>query len=531
MDDRQINIVPVFNYGYPWTCHNKIYCKGYAFADGNYLEGEALHDYFSDIKGQYEFSKKTAALNGCFSIVIEKDDLIYAAVDKIRMFPLFYLIRSGKIWLSDDAGTIANSAGLVPDKISVSEFLATGVVPGKYTLAKDVFQIPAGQCLYINKKNMEVRQEVFFTYATKEIRDIGYNNARDELIERFRKSFQRLFDSLENKQIAIPLSGGFDSRFIAVMCKELGMKNVVCFTFGKKNNIEAVYSERVARTLGYKWLFIEHTPRVVDSYFETETFKKYYPFVANYSSQFMMQQYFAVKYMKEQLNYDKDTVFLPGFAGDLLGGSHITKYNLMQNMSSVAVNKRLFRDQFNLIRPGYKYKDAIIQRISNTTMESAHKYIPYTVYEDWDMKEKLAKYLVNSSKVYSFFGFQYRLPFLDDELVDFFKKLPYGFKMNRLLYFDVLQNHFFKKHNVCFDQELQPDPVIFKRQYYKEIIKKYIPYCIKRLFYNEPDYSNYAYITSFMADDMKKNHIKFNSKARYYNSIIAQWYVNTLFIK
>ncbi len=529
MDSPQINIILIFNYGYHWISRGGVHVKGYGFENDNYLEGESLCAYFLNIKDQQEFIKKIISLNGCFSVIIEKEDVVWAAVDRIRMFPLFYFRKDNILWLSDDVETITREAGNVKlDDVSISEFLATGVVPGAYTLALDVFQIPTGNHLWINKKSLDVNTDMYFTYATKIIRDIKYNEARNELIEKFKSNFKRLFDSLRNKNIAIPLSGGFDSRFIAVMCKEFGVKNVICFTFGKKENPEVAYSESVAKKLGFKWLFIEYTPELIDSYYNSEVFHNYYRFAANYSSQFMMQQYFAIKYIKETLKFSEDTVFLPGFAGDVLGGSHITKYRLKNEMNIEKIHKRLYVNQFNLICPKRKYKGNILKRINNTIIKNKAHYIPYSVYEDWDFKEKQSKFIVNSAKAYSFFGYQYRFPFLDNDLVEFFKSLPLQYKMNRVLYFDVLQNYFFKKYSLNLSEEFQPNPWVYKFQYFKDRVKTFLPEFFKRKLYGYADNMNYSYITQFMVNDMKEKKMPINTNVKYKNSIISQWYINNI---
>ena len=45
---------------------------------------------------------------------------------------------------------------------------------------------------------------------------------------------KKLSKSCEGKQIAIPLSGGYDSRLIASGLHKIGFKNVICFSYGLK---------------------------------------------------------------------------------------------------------------------------------------------------------------------------------------------------------------------------------------------------------------------------------------------------------
>ena len=46
---------------------------------------------------------------------------------------------------------------------------------------------------------------------------------------------------------------------LAVLLKEVGVNNVICFTYGSYNHPEVVKSKEVAEKLGFKWLFCEYT--------------------------------------------------------------------------------------------------------------------------------------------------------------------------------------------------------------------------------------------------------------------------------
>ena len=50
----------------------------------------------------------------------------------------------------------------------------------------------------------------------------------------------------------LPLSGGLDSRFLAVVAAESGLE-VRAFTFGSKNWYETIYARQVAQKLGLPW--------------------------------------------------------------------------------------------------------------------------------------------------------------------------------------------------------------------------------------------------------------------------------------
>jgi asparagine synthase (glutamine-hydrolysing) len=54
--------------------------------------------------------------------------------------------------------------------------------------------------------------------------------------------------------------------------------------------------------------------------------------------------------------------------------------------------------------------------------------------ELFDFNERQAKFIVNAVRVYEFFGYEWRIPFWDMELVNFFLKVPIEHRINQKLY-------------------------------------------------------------------------------------------------
>ena len=80
-----------------------------------------------------------------------------------------------------------------------------------------------------------------------------YMNKLDEVINEI---FGRLTKKLKNKNIFIPLSGGFDSRLVLAKLHEHGYKNIKCFSYGLKNNSDALIAKKVSKMIGVEWFFM-----------------------------------------------------------------------------------------------------------------------------------------------------------------------------------------------------------------------------------------------------------------------------------
>ena len=300
---------------------------------------------------------------------------------------------------------------------------------------------------------------------------LGMKNAFD-------RAAIRLKESIGDAIPILPLSGGFDSRLIACILKDIGYNNVICFTFGRKTH-EVSISEKVAKILGFTWYFIDYEQlEIRDDFLEDKEFNAYFQYAARLTSMFFLQEYQAMTYLREHSLIPENSVFLPGHSGDLLGGSQFVKV-FPPKLRKNQVIKHIFHSKY--IYFPVKTADAVIyKRRIGESLGKFDGYIPYSVFEDWDVHEKIAKFIINSSSVFTFFGFQVRFFFWDEELVDYFRCLPPEFKKYKKLYDQCLKDYFFDRHGVSFEKELTASPLVLFIQKLKDSIKISLP---KRLKY------------------------------------------------
>lgn len=81
----------------------------------------------------------------------------------------------------------------------------------------------------------------------------------DKLLEVLLQATKRLVAYAQGRPIVIPLSGGWDSRTIALALKKVGYEPLIAFSYGKPKNAEAEVSRDVASQLGIPWLFAEYS--------------------------------------------------------------------------------------------------------------------------------------------------------------------------------------------------------------------------------------------------------------------------------
>ena len=120
--------------------------------------------------------------------------------------------------------------------------------------------------------------------------------------------------------------------------------------------------------------------------------------MAQLSSMPFLQDYFAIKYIKENRLVYRDTIFITGHSGDTIAGSHLTGKFRKSDKLLKAISE-IFNSYYNLsILPG---KSEFLKIIKNQM--TTDDYFTYSVFGDWILEKMQAKFIINSECVYDFF--------------------------------------------------------------------------------------------------------------------------------
>lgn len=491
-------IKPEHDKGFLWYESDGIYVKGFLFNDQDHLLKEkTLISYFQGVVSPKDFKNRLYAANGQFAVIINKGDEVYFSVDRTRTFPLVYSLSEKKLIVSDSSLIASGGKPELYDN-SIQEFLTTGYVLGKKSLIKNVSQLIGGE--FVHYKN-KITTDSFFDYKkTKQL------STAKPLLEKELKSVldnlgNRLIKVLNGRTAVIPLSGGYDSRLIAALLTKNNYKNIICFTYGVPSSYEVKTSRKVAQQLKLPWHFVHYNKTLINGFIETEEFHEYYPYATNYVSSFFTQDYFAVRYLKQNNLIPKDSVFIPGHSGDLLAGGSIPKDLTEENLLSYILKRHFNLRKINTAQYTEKIKETFIGGR------------PFEEFDNWNFKERQGKFIINSNRVFEFFGHKHLIPLWDKELILFFQNLELSFKINQNLYNKVLFNSYF-----------QPLKIDFKKPNYPYLIKKTIGLKNRLYRYVFCDPTNFKYIASqFIRDEELK--VKWNSTTININTVQTTWYI------
>jgi len=383
-------------------------------------------------------------LTGHYAFIIDSPHFMIACADKIRSYPIFYAKTSDGFYISNSAIDLQANANLTEfDNDSVLEFQMSGFVTGSNTLYKGLKQLQGGEFLFYKKNNNKLLVERHFTYFPSSLFELSEENLLKKHDEAINLTFSKLVDSLDGAPVWIPLSGGLDSRLILAKMIESGYDNINTFTYGIPQLWEVKYAREIAKSAKIKWQFILYDPHQIKKIYHTVEREKYYRFGSGLCSVPFVNEYFALNFLIETQIIPEDSVIINGQSGDFLTGGHIPA-GLEKTENSIVSFEYLINlitekhfslwsnlkssDNLKIIKE--KIRKAILPFISGSmSLDNAA-----CAYELHEWQERQCKYVVNGQRVYDWFGFDWRLPLWSDELMKFWRDVPWRIKFGQRLY-------------------------------------------------------------------------------------------------
>ena len=436
--------------GHPgWIVTGHSHARGQAFHGDSFLDARGLAAMFDAAPTADAWCALLPRLNGCFAVATHRHGELLAAVDRLRSIPLFFRSSQTGVSLSDEAQHLRadfGPAGL--DDVAISEFRLCGYVTGAGTLDAAVRQLRPGHFLHASNESSTTAASRYYAFQHHAF----FDEDEQPLFERMRdvheRTFRRLIESSQGRPIVVPLSGGYDSRLIAVSLRDAGVKDVLCYTYGTEANWEPRISRDLAAYLGFRWLFVPYSAALWQAWAATPEFNDYFSTAGNLSSVPHLQDWPAVLELKRRHAIPPDSIFVPGHTGDFLFGGHIPKwYPQKTRLSRRAILDSIYSAHYALwdwpanqrqsLRDCFDARvEEIVGKIRECDPETAGG-----IYEQWECEERQAKFICNAVRVYEFFGYEWRLPLWDAELMDFWSHVPLRLRVKRKLYRDFVAKH------------------------------------------------------------------------------------------
>ena len=208
------------------------------------------------------------------------------------------------------------------------------------------------------------------------------------------------------------------------MLNKVGVKNAICYTFGNDNHDEVKTSRNISKRLNFEWRFMPYTQKTWSEGYNTSI--ELLKYVGNHKSIPNVMESFAVK---ELFSDDEDYLFIPGHTLDVISGSHYSK-DLLENSKNIeSVYDSILRQHFNLFSMKPEIRNSIKKKIS----QECGNLKGSDCFDFFDWKERQSTFIVNTLRVYEFYGHSWHIPYWENDYLELFNQIPLEYKYKRNL--------------------------------------------------------------------------------------------------
>lgn len=380
-------------------------------------------------------SRWVAVLSGVpppFGAILETPHAILAGVDRARSFPLFHDPVGADFLLADDArAVLAQAADPGRDEDAVAEARVAGFVTGADTLHRAVKQVPAGHVLRAVPEGASVRlhgEPIPLPPAGPGIAPPPGDRAA-ALTSVLRGVASRLVASLAGRQAVIPLTGGYDSRLVALLLKDEGYARVLCVGFARDAHWETTVAREVARRLGFPWAHFGSEPGQWRAWYASAPFREFARSADGLCALPAVLEWPALHELRRNGAADEDAVIVPGTLGHFVTGTAATELpaprrgsDPRSRLASWLARRRYAMNPW----PRERSRAAAIRARLDASAEAAAAGAAdlADAADRWEWREYQAKRAGGAVRAAEAGGFEWRLPFADPSLVEFFRALP-----------------------------------------------------------------------------------------------------------
>ncbi|MEW5772885.1 MAG: asparagine synthase C-terminal domain-containing protein [Thermodesulfobacteriota bacterium] len=429
--------------------------KGYVFADGELREGAvAALSLAASLPGPDDSSALAEALrdvDGQYGFAVQRGGEVLAVADRTRSIPLAWG-RGPRGWVLDSRARAlaAAIAPCDPDSQAGLELAMSGYTLGQDTLLAQVRQLQAGEAVVL--AGDQARPLRYYLYRAWDPEDaLSPERWVEELEAVTRGVADKLVRSLDGRRAMVPLSAGLDSRLVASGLKQAGYDNVQLYAYGIPGNYEAAASRDLAERLGYSWTFIPYSRHAARDLALSREFGAYLDFADTLSNLPFVQDFLAVRQLRDSRMAPPDAVFVNGNSGDFISGGHIQprmhepRPGLARDAQRDLVVETALDKHFDIWRdlgiPANR--ERVGARLAAMFEARAPQGLRpeglHGVYECLEWESRQSKFVVGGQRVYEHLGFAWRLPLWDNDYLDFWARVPLAEKVGQGLYRRFLQ--------------------------------------------------------------------------------------------
>jgi len=424
-----------------WTIEGGIGANGKAFFEDELLKEKGLIDLFSDV-GPEKLPSLASKLNGLFSVVYFKDDVIAIVSDHVGSRVLFYSLDQD-IFVSDSFSVVRSKVGESPiPEDRRLEFLMATFVSGEETLDPNIYKTTPGTVLYLNleKKSTEVKQYFLHRGNLNPVSEDKVEELYPKWKEVLHDVFERMVEVASGRQIKLGLSGGYDSRLIAMMLDRVGYDDVLLYTSNKGGHYgeaEVKVARKIAEDTGYEWFERKkHLELTKKNYESKKTREKIQKLCKSGMASTTISSSRRGKNVKEKDISGKGVIKTSGtqLFSPFMPWNMWFRLKKRSKIDKKVIVEGIFKNQYKR----YDFEKDEIKRVKNriaSNISSKKIFSPREAFvemERWYWRERNPNRL--SLRISYLSADERWYPLLDKEIVEFWDNIPMNLRYNKRLH-------------------------------------------------------------------------------------------------
>ncbi len=377
------------------------------------------------------------SLNGSFATAIwdAAEQKLLLITDRLGTYPLYYATASGGFAFASGVRALLADPALPrePDRIAIAQFLTFDHVLNVRTLVESVKLVP--QASVLEYQDGKIHSEPYFVFKYPDpypLRDEA--EYTEEFLALLEQAVAR--QSQHHQPLGILLSGGLDSRFLLpYLIKHTNQNPLQAFTWGSRDCDDYRFAHEIARLTGVDHHFFELKPDWLLS--QAKEAVRITDGMGN------VVNMHALANLQEETKYSQ--VIYKGFLGDAMMGFAIRPqfWATYDDATLPYVHLKVHTDQGVI-----SYDEAEREQLFTGAFK---KVVGSAVLDEYiaGMKDSGAALLADQRNYFDYFqrvprmtlkGVEVvrskamaRLPFCDNDLVDFALRVPPGYRFERHL--------------------------------------------------------------------------------------------------
>ncbi|MCC6456211.1 MAG: hypothetical protein IT328_14750 [Caldilineaceae bacterium] len=419
--------------------------QGHRFTADN--DAEFLLHLYEEVGEEF-----AALLNGSFVVAFweSRAHKLVIATDRMSSYPLYYAHHRQRLLFAPNVHALLADSELdrTVDRVAIAQALTFDHILGERTWLDAVHLMPPASLLVYIEDVVQIR-----TYWTLKYPDYAELHSEQDYVDAF---LHHLHKAVKRQSVkkqpgdALPagmmLSGGLDSRVLAAVMRDGPLVEPLhTFTWGIPNCDDARFAKDVAHEIGTAHHFVELQP----DYLLTHAAKGVR--LTNGSN---CVHYHSLAALTQEANYAR--VIYKGVMGDAMMGTALTRHFWADydHAEQPAFHLRTHYDRGVLLFTPEEqvalFTDAFQQQVNGAVMESyshgmtasqAKQVADQRIY--FDLRQRIPRMTWNGIELMRS-QMMVRIPYADNDVIEFSTQLPPGFRFERYLMKKVLTDQYKK---------------------------------------------------------------------------------------